>query len=206
MALSAVPAHADDTPGPGCPTITDPEGDQGIVQGGNVPPDTSPGAQALDLRSVSVGSTRDDLVVTIRVTDINDREPVYMGHIYTFWFAKESTRYAVIADLSSDGNDFYLATGPIDASGNGTAMTNVADIQGTPQPGSNSVRMTVPLALLRRIGATGRVTQLEALAGRQAQSVKVSGRVLFAGHGGLILTEDTATTPHSYRLGTRGCL
>ncbi len=201
--VAGVPAQARSGIPSACPTFTDPEGDQGVDQGGKGPRDTSPGAKALDLRTVAVGSTRDSLVVTIRVTDLSDREPVYLGHSYSVDFHTETTRYELTADLSSDGNDYTLASGPFDASGSGSLST-VGDISGTPEPSRNSLRMTVPLALLRRAGAEGWVTGLVATAGREIQTINGTGAQL--GHTGGVLIEDTATTTHSYRIGTRGCL
>ncbi|MDP9166117.1 MAG: hypothetical protein M3O32_08660 [Actinomycetota bacterium] len=200
----AGPVQAAGRPNPACPTIIDAPSDQGPVLDGGLP-DSEPGATALDLQSVNVGATHDDLVVTLSVTDINDREPVYVGHRYSFGFGTETTRYALVADLSSDGNDFALFSGPLDATGSATRMTGVAEIHGAVEAASNTVRMTVPLALLRKIGATGRVTGLEATAGREIQNLQVNTQLMKVGHGGYTSVEDTLSTPHPYAMGSRGC-
>ncbi|MDP9164691.1 MAG: hypothetical protein M3O32_01250 [Actinomycetota bacterium] len=198
VVFGAVPAHAAGGRGPSCPTIPE-ESDQGsMLVGGS--PDGLPGSKALDLRSASVGTVGGDLVVSIRVTDLADPDPGAAGHIYTFEFSKETARFALTADLARDGNDFTLSAG------DDRSVTQVAQIRGLPDLASNSVRMSVPLALLRRIGATGTVTGLKATTFRALQSVKVDDPVFNVPHYGVNVGEDTATSSHPYRIGTRGCL
>lgn len=189
-----------------CPFISDIANDQTAMPGYTTATDTTPGATALDLRSADITADAKNLSVVIRVTNLRDTEPVYAGHVYSFYFDAEAQKFSISANLSSDGNDFTVSAGPRSADGKAVSMSILADIKGIADLGRNEIRMTVPRTLLSKNGAVGGVTGLSVYAAREAQTSKVHGPVLYAEHVGFVNSEDIASTDRAYRIGARGCV
>ncbi len=201
LLLTGLPAVAGQTGA--CPLITDVAGDQSLT-GDPARPDTTAGARALDIRSADLAGDARHVVVTIRVTDIGDRDTAPVGHYYALTFQTETKGFTVSADLSADGNDFMITSGDL-VNGEAPSQSWLADVAGTVDLRHNALRMTIPRKLLNQNGAGGWITHLTAEAGRQFQNMKVSTAGVSIGHGGLIPIEDTAATTHRYRVGDPGC-
>jgi hypothetical protein len=193
------------SPGP-CPFITDAAGDQTPVLGRTTSPDPTPGATSLDLRSADITADDKSLSVVIRVTNLRDVDPVYTGHVYNFYFRAEAGQFALTANLAADGDKFTIASGPVATGDDAPAMTGLGEIKGVVDTGRHEIRMSVPRTLLSRNGAVGGVSALKVYAGREVQTNRVNGPVIYAEHIGVLNNEDEASTTHAYRVGKRGCV
>ena len=200
-----IPASAQADSTTNCPFMQDAAGDQTALPGYTSQPDTTPGAASLDLRSADITADSKNLSAVVRVINLRDADPVYVGHVYDFTFSTESTQFNLSADLSSDGNDFTISSGAASPTGSATSLSVIGPITGIVDAHRNEIRMIVPRSLLRRSGAAGAVGNFTVYAGREVQTVETHGPVLFARHSGFVNNEDQMSTDRFYRIGDRGC-